>query len=93
MSKYPTLDYDRESHEELRQSRDVIREASIEPVVDETDEFVHIPLRSVADSMGQRIEIGPYSLDEGDIVILHNILVAHIRTFPGSFQIKTGGAA
>jgi len=49
--------------------RDVVAELGvIEPRIDETDTWCRVPMRLVYDqAAGLHIELGPYSLDPGDI--------------------------
>ncbi|QDQ93740.1 hypothetical protein FND50_25260 [Rhodococcus sp. WB9] len=93
MSRFPVLDFDRDGHPELSVSRHVLLERVIEPTVDETDEFVTMPVRVIINSMSPAVEIGPYSLCETDIAALHQALTHFICNFPESFKRVPGGAS
>ncbi len=91
-SRFPILDFDRESDEELSSGREIFEEVVIEPAIDETGDWIAMPVRSGMDSFGPRFEIGPYSLTESDIARLHNALRRHIYTFPTDFRPAAEGA-
>jgi len=89
-NRFPILDFDRYTDPEFAGGREVIDEKWIEPAVDETGEWITMPVRTVFDSTGPRFEIGPYSLTESDIATLHNALLTHIRTFSNDFRRMNG---
>lgn len=86
--RFPVLDFDRESDENYVGGRDVVNSTEIEPAIDETGDWITLPVRSVIDAGGPSFEIGPYSLTGSDVTQLHNALLDHIRTFPDSFRVK-----
>lgn len=70
--------------------RDVIQElAVLEPADDRNDFFASVPVRSVwhPDS-GPAVEIGPFSLDDTEIVKLYNAIGKHINTFGSDFRLS-----
>lgn len=65
----------------------------LEPGDDRTDGFVAVPVRSVwNEGCGPAVEIGPFTLDDREVVKLYNALTQHINNFPSQFRFK-GGAA
>lgn len=85
-SRFPALDYNREAHEYLSESRHVMNERVIEPSIDEIEQFVAMPVRFGIHSMGPFFEIGPYSLTESDVASLHGALQSYIERFPEGFR-------
>ncbi|CDZ92250.1 hypothetical protein QM787_03870 [Rhodococcus ruber] len=86
-SRFPALDFDRTTDEFYGNGYEVLRHNVIEPEVPETGEFIAIPVRTIVDgNNGPGFEIGPYSLTETDVVVLHNALISHIRMFPDLFR-------
>ncbi|OBB15500.1 hypothetical protein A5731_00600 [Mycolicibacterium conceptionense] len=69
--------------------RDVIDAPCVlEPHDDRTDMCVSLPVRSVvSQTAGVAVEIGPFTLDTGEVVKLYNALAAHINTFPSEFRL------
>lgn len=64
--------------------------AMLEPHNDHTDMCVSLPVRSVISATaGPAVEIGPFTLDSGDVVTLYNALAAHINTFTSEFTVRT----
>ena len=70
--------------------RDIIAELGvIEPHIDETDEFVTLPMRLVFhQAAGIHIEIGPYSLSELDIEQLREAIRQYDITRCGGTGIR-----
>ena len=65
----------------------------LEPVDDRNGYFTSIPVRSVWNpGCGPAVEIGPFSLDDGEIIKLYNALGKHINSFRSEFRFK-GDAA
>ena len=91
-SAFPVLDFDRETDEYRSESRYVMNERVIEPSVDETDQFVAMPVRFGIHSMGSFFEIGPYSLTESDVASLHGALQSYIEEFPEGFRRNDGSS-
>jgi hypothetical protein len=97
MNRFPVFDHERKSGVEvidgvptIINDRDVVEEhCIIEPSDERVDFFASIPVRSVITAgCGPAIEIGPFTLDDNDIVKLYNALSAHINNFPGEFKIR-----
>lgn len=65
--------------------RHVQSERTITVRVDETDEYITVPLRSVFTDdglTGASFEVGPYSLDREDAFSLLESLVSHLAASP-----------
>lgn len=61
----------------------------LEPHDDRTDQCVSIPVRSVMSAIsGPAVEVGPFTLDTGEVVKLYNALAGHINNFPNEFQMR-----
>jgi len=61
----------------------------LEPHDDRSDQCVSLPVRSVISAVaGPAVEIGPFTLDTGEVVKLHNALAAHINSFPSEFRAR-----
>lgn len=84
--RFPTLDYDRTSRDDYGGVYEVLKEDAIEPMVAETDWWVHFPIRTVIDQCGPAFEIGPYTLTESDVINLYNALSDHVGMFPELFR-------
>jgi hypothetical protein len=69
--------------------REVIDQPTIlEPHDDRTDQCVSVPVRSVISATaGPAVEIGPFTLDTGEVVKLFNALGRHIDRFPSEFNV------
>lgn len=94
---FPAFDHERKSGVEvidgvptIINDRDVVEEHCIlEPLDERVDYFTTIPVRSVITSgCGPAIEIGPFSLDDTQIVMLYNALGAHINAFRSEFKVR-----
>lgn len=74
--------------------RDVIEELTLlEPSDVRTDSSVTIPVRSVWNpACGPAVEVGPFTLDDCEVVKLYNALGRHINSFPHNYRL-TGGTA
>lgn len=97
MSSFPVFDHARKSGVEfidgvptIINDRHVVEEHCIlEPLDERVDFFATIPVRSVITAgCGPAIEIGPFSLDDTQIVKLYNALGAHINTFRSEFTFR-----
>ena len=97
MNNFPVFDYERKSGIEvfdgvptIINDRDVVEEHCVlEPLDERVDFFTTIPVRSVITAgCGPAIELGPFSLDDNDIVRLYNALGRHINTFPSDFKVR-----
>ncbi|MCE5291583.1 MAG: hypothetical protein LLG14_20415 [Nocardiaceae bacterium] len=65
----------------------LVEHGEIEPTDDRIDTFVSIPMRSVHTSTGGIcFEIGPFTLDAGEIAKLQNALADHINSSPDEFR-------
>lgn len=65
----------------------------LEPHDDRTDQCVGLPVRSVISAVaGPAVEIGPFTLDTGDVVKLYNALASHINCFGSEFRMKGSGS-
>ncbi|UQE74237.1 hypothetical protein MYK68_16115 [Gordonia sp. PP30] len=75
--------------------RHVQHEMNLTVRVDETDEFITVPVRTVFTDdglIGWTFEFGPYSLSDADVRNLANA-VAHFGRVSGEFHPIEGGAA
>lgn len=89
MIRVDILDFDRDSTPDaINNGRIVLAECeSMEPVVDEIDAWVNLPLRIVHSPIaGLCIEIGPYSLAASDVRTMESALATYR-------DIAIGGAA
>lgn len=74
--------------------RDVVEELTVlEPVDDRNDFFASVPVRSVWNpGSGPAIEIGPFSLDDTEIIKLYHAIGRHINTFQNHYRTKEESA-
>lgn len=77
MTDFPILDAPRTADV----GREVIRDIGhIEPRIDETDEWVTMPIRLVtSQGVGIYLELGPYDLNARDIATLVDAIGAYYR--------------
>lgn len=70
--------------------RDVLEELTIlEPVDDRNDLFATVPVRSVWNPFcGPALELGPFSLDESEVIKLYNAIIKHINAFRSGFRFE-----
>lgn len=101
MSRFPVFDGEYKPQIEVIdgvptffQVHDVLNELTVlEPADERTDSFASIPVRSVwTDGCGPAIELGPFTLDDREVVKLFNALAKHINTFPSQFKLREGAA-
>lgn len=86
------LDYTRPDYTEDGCERHVMDGDNLTFRLDETDEWVNMPVRSVYDSTGWTFEIGPYSISGTDARKLINTL-ARYGEMSGDFRPRNAGDA
>lgn len=93
-NQFPVLDFDRGDMVDLTgqgdmSARIVLREASVTARVDETDEWVDMPIRVVMiDSAGPAIEIGPFSFTGRELAAIGNAIGEYATRFPDDLRFN-----